>query len=172
MEEVLLERLGAEAKAVPGALAQPQDKHPLFENISALIKAVIFTLAFTISLEADFQHMHQMYFFHVIIFTVVLWFGALGLQHAVERWSTSGDETLLKKLMGNFLLKFIMIFVTFLSVSVAQMISRQLAGYLRRNSVLSLNFSRPLVLVAMMSFVVVVLEFFLTRPLRPRPRVD
>jgi len=146
-------------------------------HISTLIKRVVFTLALVPALDHNLENQQGTFFFHIFIVIIILVYIAYQLEDFIIQWESESDE-LFRFLWYKFLLHIVTLIQYFLTFTLIRVINRELNGFLVSQTILSLQFIRPLIVAATIIFALIVVEYFTlaqktkTLPYRGKDEMD
>lgn len=160
-----MEELGADIAqfaATPmgamGGEAKPRRIDQLyFGRLKTLVGGLVFLLAYSAELGSNFQRTRSTYFLHTLFATVVCWVAFIWLQDRVRSWMET-DTQALRFLWYKWLLNISVVLVGLVSGILTRTVSQKLNVYLADTSLLSLDVAPLALIIATVSFAIVMVE--------------
>ena len=136
------------------------------EAMSALVSNLVLAVGLAMNLAGNLQQLRHAYFLHMIVLLVASFIAIVALKNAIVTWQRTGDRTL-QLLWYSFVLRYIQIWFTIVSLTVAQTVVQKVQQYLNPVTVTSVSFaSRFLSFIALSSFALTTLDYALQEPAR------
>lgn len=132
--------------------------------IDGLISNLVLAVGLAVNLAGNFQELRHQYFLHMVLLLSACFIAIVALKNAVVTWKRGGDRALLL-LWYAFVLRYISVIFTIISLAVAQTVVQKFQQYLQPSVVLTSSFaSRFLSLAALVAFGLTVLDYMLEAP--------